>query len=37
LEAAVEGVHAAQRQHLAAQDQHRLLRLIVSGEMHLLG
>ncbi len=31
LDAAVEGVHAAQRQHLAAQDQHRMLRLIVSG------
>ena len=31
VEAAVEGVHAAQRQHLAAQDQHRMLRLIVSG------
>ena len=31
LDAAVEGVHEAQRQHLAAQDQHRMLRLIVSG------
>ena len=29
----MEGVHAAQRQHLAAQDQHRLLRLIVSGQL----